>query len=86
MRVDTVTLCEEPPPVPEAVPLLKPALLGGRRICPSPVLRAVQQHAQEALARLPESLHGLDAPRKAYSVRFSERIITLREAVRRRLR
>jgi nicotinate phosphoribosyltransferase len=82
---DTVTLVDEPAPSPEAIPLLEPVLRAGKRLGPAPALPAIQRRAAAALSQLPEPLRGLDAPGEPYPVRFSERILTVQDALHQRM-
>lgn len=82
---DTVTLIEEPPPAPDALPLLVPVLQNGRQVGPLPSLLEIQQRAREAIGRLPERLRGLDAPAEPYPVRFSAPILAAQQEFRRRI-
>lgn len=56
-------------------PLLQPVMIGGKRLAP-PNLVASRARAAEALARLPESLRGLDGP-YTYEVEISTNLRSL---------
>lgn len=81
---DTLTLVEEPPPAPDALPLLVPILRNGRKVGPLPSLMEIQRRAREAIARLPGRLRGLDVPAEPYPVRFSASILAAQQEIRRR--
>jgi nicotinate phosphoribosyltransferase len=72
---DVVGLADEPPP-PGALPLLEPAMAGGRRVAPSPGLDAVRTRHRQGIAALPDCLKPLDAP-CTYQVTRSAALETL---------
>jgi nicotinate phosphoribosyltransferase len=59
-------------------PLLKPVMRGGRRLTPAPSIDEIRARARAELARLPESLRGLD-PGSAYPVEVAPALRALTE-------
>jgi nicotinate phosphoribosyltransferase len=66
---------------PEAEALLQRVMAEGKRLQPSPAITAVQQHARDQLARLPE-VHRRLRDATAYPVQFSSGLLQLLEEVR----
>lgn len=65
-------------------PLLQPVMRAGKRVAPRETLAACRAHAADNLARLPESLRGLE-PTSPYPVAIAPALVSLAEEVDRRL-
>jgi nicotinate phosphoribosyltransferase len=76
---DTVTLREEPPPEPEAEPLLTCMMRDGRPVEPSPSLETLRSRFQADFARLDERYKRIVAPER-YPVWLSPALAALQEA------
>lgn len=80
---DTIGLADEGLPGAEA--LLVPAMCEGKRIGPRTILSEARERCRNQLAHLTSPLLHLEQATAAYPVRFSERLESLLEDVRRRL-
>jgi nicotinate phosphoribosyltransferase len=68
----------------EGTPLIKPVMIGGKRVGAAPTFDDIRAHARRELATLPERLTRL-VPGEPYPVRIGERIEQLAREVDRRM-
>ena len=66
-------------------PLLAEVMRAGRRTRPPEPVDALRRRCMESLAQLPERIRQIHRP-AVYPVRYSKRLMTLLEKVRRRIR
>jgi nicotinate phosphoribosyltransferase len=80
-REDVIQLADEPKPSTNAERLLKPVVVDGEVVPGSlPPLSEIWEFAQQNLRLLPEPYHQL-RPQRPYPVRFSDRLLELRDSV-----
>lgn len=78
-RGDVIALAGEPMP-PAAVPLLAPAMVGGRRVASPPSLEDVRAYCAAQIAELPDGVRSLQAS-PAYPVTFSDQLRALKRSL-----
>lgn len=61
---DVIELADAPPPAPDAVPLLRKVMAGGRRILAPQPVAALRARCREAVAALPASVRRLRDPER----------------------
>jgi nicotinate phosphoribosyltransferase len=77
---DLIALREEPPPGPDAEPLLEPVMVGGRLARPHPALDWIRQHCARQLARLPDAVRRLRGA-EPYPVGYSDALVSRQDAL-----
>jgi nicotinate phosphoribosyltransferase len=82
MAGDVVSLEDDPR---DGEPLLAPVMRAGRRLVPRETLATSRERAARELATLPDTLRDLEPARRHYPVEIAPALVSLAEAVDRRL-
>lgn len=77
---DLITIADDPPPGPPAVPLLRTVMRAGTPVEPHPPLASIREHCRAQVDALPDAVRRLhDA--EPYPTRYGETLVSLQQRI-----